>query len=215
MWLLQAESGCALDYEVCNLMEGAHMAPEFKARNPMHCIPTITDENGLEIWECNACMQYLCNKFDLAQYPKDLKQRAECDVMLHHRNTQIVKNFGIGLLYGKVGFGADQSDEEEKKTIEAICNDVWPAMQKFIDSNGGAFLGGASPNIADMVIFGYLNLVSVVRPNLSIFKADGRVPGLPAWVDAMKARPSYATIDTPERMGFWKSKAIEKEEFGN
>merc|ERR1711934_1220059 len=207
IWLLQALNGeaCPFNYEVCNLMEGANKAPDFVGRFPMHCIPALTDNDGdVEIWECNAILRYLCNKHNCPEYPTDLRLRAECDVMLDHRNTQIVKHIGMGLLYGKVGFGTDHTEEEEAATMEAITNDTWPAMKKYITKNGGAFMGGATPNIADLSIFGYMALLVTVRPGLKIWS---ECDGLQAWVDAMKALPAYEKVYTPERIGFWQSKA--------
>ena len=38
---LCAEAGIDCEFVLVNLMEGAHLAPEFRKINPMHCIPTM------------------------------------------------------------------------------------------------------------------------------------------------------------------------------
>merc|ERR1740130_1592790 len=196
---------CKFEYKVVNLMEGEHMQPAHKAICPMHCIPALTDsETDVEMWEASAVLRYLCNKNNLSQYPTDARLRAECDTMLCHRDTQISKHFGVGLLYGKVGFGTEHSEEEEKVTMDAIVADTCPAMKKYITKNGGAFMGGAEPNIADLAAFGYVMLLHTVRPPLRIWD---ECEGLLDWVANMKGLPAFDATYTPERIGFWQSKA--------
>jgi len=209
IFMLQAmDPAVEFDYKICNLMAGENKQPDFLAINPMHCIPALTDsDSGAEIWECNAVLRFLANKFNHAAYPTDLRLRAECDTMLDHRNTQIVKHMGYGLLYGKVGFGADHTADEEKATMDAIVADTWPAMKKYITKNGGPFMGGAQPNLADLSIFGYAMLLHTVRPNLPIWT---ECEGLVDWVNAFKGLPAFEAVYTPERIGFWQSKTMEE-----
>src|SRR5262249_51442351 len=51
------------DFELCpvDLLNGAHMRPEFAALNPNKKMPVLGD-NGFVLWESNAITQYLASK---------------------------------------------------------------------------------------------------------------------------------------------------------
>jgi len=203
---LKAQTSCDIDFVECNLMEGKNKTPEFLAMNPLHCIPTLTDEEtGVVMWETNAIMRYICQKYSLESvYPSDLKQRAECEVMLDMKLSIAVKNLGYGLLYPVVGFAPETTVEAENACEEVWKNDAWPAMKKYLGDS--PFLGGGSPSIADISIFSYCNLVYIVRPGLSIFTEEA-CPGFKGWIEAMRAQPGYAGISGPECVGFYEGKA--------
>jgi len=54
--------------EMCNLMEGAHMKPEFLAMNPFHHIPTLRD-GDFAIGESGANLRYIAIKYKPSYYP--------------------------------------------------------------------------------------------------------------------------------------------------
>ena len=52
-----------LDFELCpvDLLNGAHLQPEFSALNPNKKMPVLEDD-GFVLWESNAITQYLASK---------------------------------------------------------------------------------------------------------------------------------------------------------
>ena len=52
-----------LDFELCpvDLLNGAHLRPEFAALNPNRRMPVLEDD-GFVLWESNAITQYLASK---------------------------------------------------------------------------------------------------------------------------------------------------------
>eukprot|EP01062_Namystynia_karyoxenos_P019129 TRINITY_DN1716_c0_g1_i1.p2 TRINITY_DN1716_c0_g1~~TRINITY_DN1716_c0_g1_i1.p2 ORF type:complete len:419 (+),score=75.44 TRINITY_DN1716_c0_g1_i1:90-1259(+) len=186
---LLAELG--VDYEdvVCDITKGESKTPEFLAKNPMHCIPSFED-GDLFIWESASILRYISNKWAPGShwYPSDLKARALCDMMLDHRQTSIYPILGPVLLYPKVGFGPPKSAEEEAAALEKFTNDVWPAVQHVIRLNGGSFLGGARPNIADVANLGILQALSWAVPDCPALAVEG----VKAYMDALAAAmPKY------------------------
>jgi glutathione S-transferase len=68
-----------LDYELCpvDLLNGAHLRPEFTALNPNQKMPVLEDD-GFVLWESNAIMQYLvAKKPDGGLLPSDPRRRAD------------------------------------------------------------------------------------------------------------------------------------------
>ncbi|XP_055532847.1 glutathione S-transferase 1-1-like isoform X2 [Wyeomyia smithii] len=67
-----------LNLKSLNLRAGEHMSEAFLKINPQHCVPTLTTEDGVSIWESNAIMLYLVERFDKTGkiYPKDPAKRA-------------------------------------------------------------------------------------------------------------------------------------------
>eukprot|EP01062_Namystynia_karyoxenos_P069410 TRINITY_DN64911_c0_g1_i1.p2 TRINITY_DN64911_c0_g1~~TRINITY_DN64911_c0_g1_i1.p2 ORF type:complete len:283 (+),score=95.61 TRINITY_DN64911_c0_g1_i1:89-850(+) len=180
MALLQ-EMGIAYDDVKCDLMQGDHLKPEFIARNPMHCIPSL-EHGDLFMWESCSVMRYICNIWPGGQrwYPTDPKARAVCDMMLDWRQTALAPVLGPVLLYPRAGFVPPIAPEDEEKGIQRFNKDLWPTMQHVIKLNGGRFLGGAHPNIADLAVLGYMQALLWRDPECPIFET----PGVKAYVES-------------------------------
>ena len=68
-----------LDFELCpvDLLNGAHLRPEFAALNPNKKMPVLEDE-GFVLWESNAITQYLAAKARASRLlPSDPAARAD------------------------------------------------------------------------------------------------------------------------------------------
>ncbi|KAJ2947660.1 hypothetical protein O0L34_g17464 [Tuta absoluta] len=137
--------GLDLDLVMTNIMEGAHMTPEFLKMNPQHTIPTM-DDNGFILWESRAIMAYLVNAYgkDDSIYPKNPRQRALVDARL---------NFDVGTLFPRylalylpiLFRGEEYNEEAAGKLTEALG---W--LNTMLD--GRAFVAGESLTIADISI---------------------------------------------------------------
>ncbi|CAB3235831.1 unnamed protein product [Arctia plantaginis] len=137
----------SLDLELIptNILEGAHLTPEYTKMNPQHTIPTM-DDSGFILWESRAIMAYLVNAYgrDDSLYPKNPRQRAIVDQRL---------NFDIGTLFARYAGlyipmlfrGEEYSEENANKLNEALG---W--LDTFLD--GRAFVAGENLTIADITI---------------------------------------------------------------
>src|SRR5215467_3826863 len=68
-----------LDFELCpvDLLNGAHLRPEFVALNPNKRMPVLEDD-GFVLWESNDITQYLASKKpDAGLLPLDPRRRAD------------------------------------------------------------------------------------------------------------------------------------------
>lgn len=134
--------GLELELNLTNVMEGAHMTPEFLKINPQHTIPTI-DDNGFILWESRAILAYLVNAYgkDDSLYPKNPRLRALVDQRL---------NFDLGTLYPRyfnlympmIFRGAKYDNELADKLNEALG---W--LDQMLE--GKVFVGGDNLTIAD------------------------------------------------------------------
>nr|AWX68884.1 glutathione S-transferase delta 1 [Heortia vitessoides] len=135
--------GLELDLVLTNLMEGAHMTPEFLKMNPQHTIPTM-DDSGFILWESRAIMCYLVNAYgrDDTLYPKNPRQRALVDQRL---------NFDLGTLYmryislyGPMIFKGDPMDDEKAAKLNEAIGWFNTVLE------GRTFVAGDNLTIADI-----------------------------------------------------------------
>eukprot|EP01059_Diplonema_ambulator_P022507 TRINITY_DN3780_c1_g1_i1.p1 TRINITY_DN3780_c1_g1~~TRINITY_DN3780_c1_g1_i1.p1 ORF type:complete len:246 (+),score=77.93 TRINITY_DN3780_c1_g1_i1:46-738(+) len=168
-WILLRQSGLEYELKDIDLMAGEQKKPEFVAINPMHTVPTVRDSDGTALWETNAILRYLCNRYAKAAkfYPQDPVKRAHCDVALDWRQTVWYKNVS-GLAYRKFGW-MPKDEEAEAACRDAITrpNDGCFAILENHFLNGKPFICGDEPTIADFSIvpvFSFLDIVDMELP---------------------------------------------------
>ena len=148
--------------------------PDFMQKDPALLTPML-EETGLprgSLWESCAIMQYLCNKHGLSQfYPEDPSERAMVDSAMFYL---------IGTLYPLVaratyptlGFpqyagevATSEADDEMKAKAQkdaeaAIAQPLEVYREFFLD--GGQFIGGDSPSIADIRLAATLEFLRAI-----------------------------------------------------
>src|SRR5690348_9875166 len=85
--LLIAESGIPCEEVLVDMLTGAHAQEPYASLNPSRLLPMLED-GDFRLTETSAILKYLADKYDLAAYPKDLKQRARVNEMMDWFNTQ-------------------------------------------------------------------------------------------------------------------------------
>eukprot|EP00755_Sulcionema_specki_P025157 Sspe_Gene.82688::Locus_54199_Transcript_1_1_Confidence_1.000_Length_761::g.82688::m.82688/K00799/GST, gst; glutathione S-transferase len=168
-WLLLSEA--KVDYELkdIDIPKGETRTPEFMAMNPMHSVPTLKDADGTCVWESNAILRYIANKYPSARkfYPEDPKARALCDMALDWRSNVLYSAIG-DVVYPKFGF-APEDAAKAAKGIERLTNDLDGAFKVLTEFflKGKPFVGGDQPSIADFAIVPAFNFLDVA-PEVTI-----------------------------------------------
>ena len=152
-----------LDFEEVDVW-GKKGTAEFLSKDPADLTPLLESDTLPKgsLWESCAIMQYLSNKHDVMQlYPKDPGERAMTDSAMFYivgtlypyvaRATYPV--LGFPQYAGEVATAPDADDAmkaQAQRDAEAALAQPLGAMHAFFLSNGGAFIGGAAPSIADI-----------------------------------------------------------------
>ncbi len=149
--LLVQEKKLDVTEKVVDILKGEHYSDEYTSMNPSRQVPMI-DDDGFRMTESSAILKYLASKFDLPEYPKDLKKRARVDEAMDWFNTQFYRDFGYGLVYPQVFPHHKRPTEEIHQGTIAWGKDkakVWFHVldTHFIGSH--AYVTGDSITIAD------------------------------------------------------------------
>jgi glutathione S-transferase len=175
--------GVDLNLKLTNLMEGAHMTPEFLKMNPQHTVPTLNDDDFC-LWESRAIISYLADKYgkDDSLYPKDPKKRALVDQRLF---------FDIGTLYQRFGdyyypimFAKASADPEKYKKLE----ESYEFLNKFLENQD--FVAGDNLTIADLAIIASVSTAEILGFDLS------KYPNVAKWFEnSKKIIPDYDELN--------------------
>ena len=150
-----------LDFEELDVW-GKKGTPEFLAKDPADLTPLL-EEEGLPrgaLWESCAIMQYLCNKHGLDRfYPRDPGERAMVDSAMFYLIGSVYP-FLARATYPTLGFpqyaGEVATSEADDAMKAKAQQDAEAALAAPLDVyrafflEGGRFIGGEHPSIADM-----------------------------------------------------------------
>ena len=148
--------------------------PDFMQKDPALLTPML-EEPGLprgSLWESCAIMQYLCNKHGLSQfYPEDPSERAMVDSAMFYL-IGTVYPLVARATYPTLGFpqyagevATSEADDEMKAKAQkdaeaAIAQPLEVYREFFLD--GGQFIGGDSPSIADIRLAATLEFLRAI-----------------------------------------------------
>jgi glutathione S-transferase len=148
--------------------------PDFMQKDPALLTPML-EESGLprgSLWESCAIMQYLCNKHGLSQfYPEDPSERAMVDSAMFYL-IGTVYPLVARATYPTLGFpqyagevATSEADDEMKAKAQkdaeaAIAQPLEVYREFFLD--GGQFIGGDSPSIADIRLAATLEFLRAI-----------------------------------------------------
>lgn len=164
--MVAAECKCG-GMELCNIMEGAQMKPEFLAMNPWHHVPSMED-GDVKIGESSAIMRYLAMKYMPELYPvADPAKTAMIDFAMDACACELYKYQAL-TVYIVFGF-AKPAEGHDQAAANASYNeqlDCW--LKHFVGDKD--FAGGATPNLADykMLPFIYAAAQPVVEKKIGL-----------------------------------------------
>jgi glutathione S-transferase len=191
--LFAADEQIALDYELVDLLTGAHLQPAFTNINASQQVPVLQD-GDLRLTESSAILKYLADKHGSAAYPKDLAQRARVNEAMDWLNTGFYRELGYGLVYPQIFPHYKHEDDAVQAAQLARGRDKARRWLDIFDQtilSGRPFLCGAQITLADYLAIGMITLGEVTRFDYS------RWPNLARWIERIKARPSWSAVHEP------------------
>src|SRR5262249_14244002 len=180
-----------LDFELCpvDLLNGAHLRPEFVALNPNKRMPVLEDD-GFILWESNAITQYLASKKpEGGLLPADPQKRADvargqfwdsahwdpaCSTLVFERLLK--KLFG----QGDPDPARVAKGEEDVRQLAGVL-DGWLARR--------SFLCGQELSVADFSVGAWLNYAERAGYPIDGFRQVRRwyagLMEMPAWRESI------------------------------
>lgn len=190
--LLIAEHNLPIEQEVVDLMTGAHHQEPYVSLNPNRLVPTLVDDDFV-LTESSTIIKYLADTFDLPTYPKDVKKRAKVHEAMDWFNSNFYRDFGYGLIYPQIyPHHKRQTDEAQEKTIAWAKEGTKKWLQVLNDhwlGGGNKYLCGDELTIADIFAAGIITSGDVIGIDFKDY------PNVSAWLERMKALPSWSKVN--------------------
>jgi len=190
LWLCRIK-GAPYEFKQVDVPKGTQ-TPEFAKLNPNKKIPILTEKDGFVLYESNAILAYLANKYKWTDwYPTEPRIRAKVDQYLHwhHHNTRQTATLETFAQYILV-MRKIKEPAQAKEALEANRKNLEKTLG-FLDQQlkDSPFLAGKEypkPTIADLNAYceiGQLRLLDMYD-----FKA---FPNVVRWMIAMEKLPGF------------------------
>jgi glutathione S-transferase len=189
--LFMADNKIDCEEELVDLMKGAHHQEPFASLNPNRLVPMLVD-GDLKLTESSAILKYLAEKFDLPEYPKDLKQRAKVNEVMDWLNTNFYREWAYGLCYPQLfPHMKRRSDEAHAATIDWGKEQSKRWLQVLNDHYIGAnqYLTGNTITIADYFGAGLVTLGELIGCDLAPY------PNIQRWLGNMKKLKTWPQVN--------------------
>jgi len=190
--LFMAEKGLKADEEVIDLMTGAHFQEPYASLNPSKLVPML-DDDGFKLTESSAILKYLAEKFNLPEYPKDLKQRAKVNEVMDWLNTNFYREWAYGLCYPQLfPHMKRRSDEAQAATLAWGAEQSKRWLQVLNDNYLGPknqYLTGDTITIADYFGAALVTLGELIGCDLAAY------PNITRWLNNMKKLKSWPQVN--------------------
>jgi glutathione S-transferase len=189
--LMIAEHKLPVEEQVIDLFTGEHYKEPYVSMNPNHMVPMLQD-GDFRLTESSAIMKYLASRFELAQYPKDLKKRAKVDEAMDWLNTQFYRDYAYGVAYPQMyPHHKRPTDDLQKGTIAWGLKNAqeWFRLLDSVWLGGKPYLTGDELTIADYFGACIVTLGEVIQCDFSAYK------NVDAWLGRMRKLPTWNQIN--------------------
>jgi len=182
--MLLEEVGAQYQLVKLDLLKGDQKKPEYLQLNPNGKVPTI-DDDGFILWESNAILLYLNEKYPTANLlPTGAQNRARVFQWLLFEQTTFRPP--LSALIRHVRF--TPPDKQDTKAIEQLWSEVRTNMGILQNAlSGREYLGGTF-SVADIAVLPYVYLAKDLGADLSAW------PTVVAYWQRLSARPSWQKI---------------------
>ena len=155
---------------------------DYGERNPNRRVPTLEDD-GLVMWESNACVRYLAARYDKdGLWPEDPAARARADMWMDWQQTTLLADMVV-VFWGLIRTPEDKRDHGAIDAAAKRLGGTWRLLETQLA--GRRFVAGDRFTIGDIPVgatcYRYLGL-PIERPSL---------PNLEAWHERLKQRPAF------------------------
>ena len=173
--------GVAHELVDVDLMKGAHKAPEFLRLSPFGQVPVL-DDNGVIVFDSNAILVYLAQKYDPQGrwLPRDAKGQADVQVWLSVAAGLIA--FGPAAARLITVFGARYNPED----VIGRANGLLKAMDAQLAAR--AWLVGDRATLADIACYSYI--AAAPEGNVDL----GAHSNVRAWLARIEALPGFVPM---------------------
>lgn len=189
--LLAAEKGIEMEEEVVDLFTGAHHQEPYASFNPNRLVPVLED-GDLKLTESATILRYLADKFDLPEYPKDLKKRARVNEVMDWFNANFYRDWGYGLVYPQLFPHHKRPSDEGQKVVVEWGRDksaFWlQVLETYWLGDGRKYLTGDEITIADYFGGSIIALGEIIKLDYD------RFPKVKAWLERVESLPHWAEI---------------------
>ena len=181
--LLMTQANVEFEVTIIDVFKGENKKDKFTAINPASKIPAI-DDDGIVVWESNAILMYICDKYSPTFLPYDLRGRAEAYKWLFFNKTSLdpflAKSRAILKFYPK-----DAQDLNELRQLQ----DEGLKGLKIINEHleGKAFFVG-NYSIVDIAYYPYIKLSNEGEVDLNGF------PNILEWIKKVEATENFISF---------------------
>lgn len=180
------EKGAAFDFEVVDIMVGAHKQPAHLARQPFGQIPAFEDD-GFALYESRAICRYLDSKLPgVSLTPTDLKGRAVMEQWISIESANFTPH-AMKIIYQRL-FNKMGGKEPIQSIVDeglAGVDRAAEVMNKHLADN--QFMAGSIFSIADISFMPYIEYLAVCEALEPITKRAHTA----RWWNEISARPSW------------------------
>ena len=180
------EVGAQYQLVKLDLVKGDQKNPEYLQLNPNGKVPTINDD-GFILWESNAIIQYVVEKFSAANLlAAGVQNRARMFQWLLFEQTTFRPP--LSLLVRQLRF--TPPDKQDAKAIEQLWSEVRTNMGILQNALSGRDYIGETFSVADIAMLPYIYLAKDLGADLSAW------PTVDVYWRRLSARPSWQKIIT-------------------
>lgn len=174
-------------YKTVDLGKREQKTPEFLRLNPNGRVPVIVDgegDNGFVLYESNAILWYLADKFDHGHIvPDDVAERALIDQWMWWQASDLgPATARPWRMKVNVHFGQPLDEEQHRHLVQAAASPLLLLDQHLANRQ---FVVGDRFTIADIALSEFLGLCSEAGIPL------GEVPHVGAWFARLAERPAF------------------------
>lgn len=182
--MLLEEVGAPYQLRKLDLMKGEQKNPDYLKLNPNGKVPTLVDD-GFILWESNAILLYLAEKFSAARLtPTAGQDRARMFQWLLFEQTTFRPP--LSLLFRQTRF--TPPNRQDKNAIDQAWTEVRGNMGILQSSlSGQEYLGGAF-SVADIAVLPYVYLARELGTDVPTW------PEVAAYWQRLSTRPSWQKI---------------------